>query len=122
MKKINSVEKYIEASPKEIIPMLKKLRQTIKKAAPHSNERMSYGMPFYEYGGVGYKGRLIYFAVFKKHISIFIPPSIGGYSKKLKKYQKSKSAFHFPLNKALPIALIAGSVKALVKERDRQNK
>lgn len=120
MKKANSVDEYIAASPKEVIPVLKKLRQIIKKAAPNAQERISYGMPFYEYGGTGYKGRLIYFAAFKKHISIFIPPSIKGYPEKLKKYQASKSSFHFPLDKPLPFSLIESSVKALVKERDKQ--
>jgi hypothetical protein len=33
----------------------------------------SNSMPFYEYGGTGYKGRLVYFAAFKKHISVFLP-------------------------------------------------
>ena len=114
------VDKYIAETPTEVRRTLTSLRRVIKKSAPKATERMSYGMPFYEYGGTGYKGRLIYFAVFKKHISVFIPPSLGGCPKELEKYRASKSSFHFALEKPLPLALIGRTVKALVKKRDEE--
>ena len=114
------VDAYIAEMPKAVRKTLTDLRRVIIKSAPKATERMSYGMPFYEYGGTGYKGRLIYFSVFKKHISVFIPPSLGGYPKELEKYRASKSSFHFALEKPLPLALIASAVKALVKKRDEE--
>ena len=66
------VDAYIAEMPKAVRKTLTDLRRVIKKSAPKATERMSYGMPFYGYGGTGYKGRLIYFSVFKKHISVFI--------------------------------------------------
>jgi len=122
MKKATSVDEYIKSASKEIRTMLSELRRAIKKSAPKATERISYGMPFYEYGGTGYKGRLIYFSAFKNHVSLFIPPSLGGYPKMLEDYRISKAAFHFPLNRPLPIALIGKAVKAIVKERDAENK
>lgn len=74
MKTPKDVDSYIEAAPKEIRATLTELRRVIKSVAPGASELISYGMPFYEYGGTGYKGRLVYFAVFKKHISLFIIP------------------------------------------------
>src|SRR5438477_7544976 len=114
MKKAKSVAAYIAAAPPAVRARLKGLRQVIKRAAPKATERISYGMPFYEYGGSGYKGRLIYFAAFKNHISLFIPPSPGKNSRELEKYHVAKSTFHFPLDQPFPFALIGRTVKALV--------
>lgn len=118
-KPAKDVDTYISAMPKEVRKTLAELRRAIKKAVPEANERISYGMPFYEYGGSGYKGRLIYFAAFKRHISLFIPPSaMGGCPPGLEKYQAAKATFHFPLDKPFPLALVARAVKALKNERD----
>lgn len=76
MKKPKTVGEYIEQAPKELQPTLKRLRETIRSAAPKAEEKISYGMPFYEYGGSGYKGRLVYFAVFKK-THRFVYPSFS---------------------------------------------
>ena len=117
------VDAYIVGMPKEARGILVKLRREIKKAAPKALERISYGMPFYEYGGSGFKGRLIYFAVSKKHIAVYIPPSrAGGSSDKLKKYQATKSAFHFPLDKPFPFALVGKVVQEIVKKIDNATK
>ena len=117
---VKDVNSYIAAASAEARPILVKLRRTIKMAAPKAQEHISYGIPFYEYGGSGYKGRLIYFAAFKKHIGVFIPPSLSGYLKELEKYRTAKSSFRFPLNKPFPFALIGKIVKMLVKEREKK--
>ena len=65
------VDAYIAGMPEEVRGKLVKLRSVIRKAAPKAVERISYGMPFYEYGGSGFKGRLIYFAVSKNHIAVY---------------------------------------------------
>ena len=65
------VDAYIAGMSEEVRGTLVKLRSVIKKAAPKAIERISYGMPFYEYGGSGFKGRLIYFAVSKNHIAVY---------------------------------------------------
>jgi uncharacterized protein YdhG (YjbR/CyaY superfamily) len=121
MKTAKSLNAYITATPLEVRERLKQLRHAIKRAAPKATERISYGMPFYEYGGSGYKGRLIYFAAFKKHIGVFIPPKPSGGYGGLEKYRTAKSSFRFPLDKPLPLALIGKTVKALVKQRDAEN-
>lgn len=118
MKKAKSVAAYIAAAPPAVRARLKELRQVIKRAAPKAAERISYGMPFYEYGGTGYKGRLIYFAAFKQHIGVFIPPRASRGYGGLEKYRTAKSSFRFPLNKPFPFALIGKTVKALVQQRD----
>ena len=120
MRKAKSVAAYIAAAPKEARERLRTLRQAIKRAAPRAAERISYGMPFYEYGGSGYNGRLIYFAAFKQHIGVFIPPHGAALPRELLKYRTAKSSFRFPFDKPFPFALISKTVKALVKQRDTQ--
>ena len=120
MKTAKSVNAYIAAAPPEVRTRLKQLRQAIKRAAPKATERISYGIPFYEYGGSGYKGRLIYFAAFKKHIGVFIPPRPSRGYGKLEKYRTAKSSFRFPHDEPLPVGLIGKTVKALVKQVDRR--
>lgn len=118
-----NVDEYISSCPTDVQPVLKKLRTTIRKAAPKADERISYGMPFYEYGGKGYAGRLIYFAAFKKHISVFIPPEHSELiPDELQEYHVSKATYQFPLNKAFPYALIERTIKQLVKARDSNSK
>ncbi|MDI9337895.1 MAG: DUF1801 domain-containing protein [Alphaproteobacteria bacterium] len=117
------IDDYISNCKNEVQPILKKLRATIKKAAPQANEYISYGMPFYEYGGKGFKGRLIYFAAFNKHISLFIPPiQSESFINELQKYHVSKATYQFPLNNPLPFNLIEKTVKALILEKKLQLK
>jgi uncharacterized protein YdhG (YjbR/CyaY superfamily) len=120
MKKAKSVSAYIAAAPPAVRARLKRLRQVIKRAAPQATERISYGIPFYEYGGTGYKGRLIYFAAFKQHIGVFIPPKPSRGYGRLERYRTAKSSFRFPLDKPFPFALLGQTVKKLVQQRDRE--
>lgn len=123
MNRPKDVDAYIAQVPLRVRGTLSKLRGVIKKAAPKAIERISYGMPFYEYGGTGYKGRLVYFAAFKNHISLFIIPRYSdAIPTGLQKYHASKATYQFPLDKPLPFGLIERSIKALVKEIDIQNK
>lgn len=59
-----TVTKYIESFPKFTQTLIKKMRATIKKAAPKIEELISYQMPAYKLNGV-----LVYFAVYASHIS-----------------------------------------------------
>ena len=122
MKKAKSVSAYIAAAPPAVRARLKRLRQVIKRAAPKATERISYGIPFYEYGGAGYNGRLIYFAAFKQHIGVFIPPKPSRGYGRLERYRTAKSSFRFPLDQPLPFALLGQTVKKLVQQRDRESR
>ncbi len=120
MKTYKDVDSYIAGSPQEVRDTLIELRRVIKSVAPKATEKISYGMPFYEYGGTGIKGRLIYFAAFKKHISLFITPWLAkSIPAGMKKYHISKATYQFPLNEPLPLKLIQDTVKTLVKERGK---
>lgn len=107
MKKAKDVKEYIDSAPVEYRKSLRELRTIIKQVAPQAIERISYGMPFYDY-----KGRLVYFAAMNGYIGLYIPPPIiANHSKELEPYMTTKSAIHIPIKK-LPFPLIKKLVKA----------
>ena len=115
MAKAKDVDEYIAAAPKPVQPKLRKLRTLIKAAAPKATERISYAIPFYEQNG-----RLVYFAAFRDHISLFLVGEAKyQYADELKKYWTEKATqvtLHLPIDKPLPAALITKLVKARAKE------
>ena len=114
----NDVDSYIAEAPKDVQGKLKKLREIIRKAAPQAGEKISYRMPYY-----AYKGRLAYFAVFKKHIGLYIPPPvIAEHKKELKEYGTSMATVRFTLDKDLPAALIRKLIKARLKKNEEKGK
>jgi uncharacterized protein YdhG (YjbR/CyaY superfamily) len=118
MEKPENVDAYIEAAPEKLRPKLTELREIIKTIAPTAKEKISYGMPFYDY-----KGRLIYFAVFKNHIGVYIPPPIiDEHKKELESYKTTKSAIHLPFDKPIPLALMKKLIKAKMKQLNEGNK
>ncbi len=114
MKRAKDVDEYIANAPKDIQGKLRALRALIKEIAPTAQERISYGIPFYDY-----KGRLVYFASARGYIGLYIPPPIiQDHAKDLKKYTTTKSAIHMPNDTPLPTALIKKLVKARMKHNE----
>jgi len=108
------VDAYIAASPVPAQPILRQLRDAIKAAAPKGEERISYGMPSYDY-----HGRLVYFAAFKTHVGLYaVGQQHDSYAKELSGYLTGKSTARFPIGQPLPIASIRRVVQARVKENE----
>ena len=106
------IDEYIAHCPRKVQARLKKLRTTIKRAAPNAEEKISYQIPtFY------LQGNLVHFAAFKNHISFFPASSgIAKFKKELSSYKLAKGTAQFPLDKPIPYALIAKITKFRVKE------
>ncbi len=100
---ISTVDAYIAQFPADIQDKLSAVRQTIKQAVPDATEKISYGMPtFY------LNKNLVHFAAFKNHIGFYpAPQGIEAFADELSVYKSSKGAVQFPLNKPLPLDLIA---------------
>jgi uncharacterized protein YdhG (YjbR/CyaY superfamily) len=108
-----TVNDYIKALPRDIQPLLEKIRSTIKKCAPKAVESISYGMPAYKLNGKP----LVYFAVYKKHIGFYATPSgHAHFVKELSKYKQGKGSVQFPIDQPVPIDLIKKIVDYRVKE------
>jgi uncharacterized protein YdhG (YjbR/CyaY superfamily) len=85
-------------APKEVEGKLEELRVAVREVAPTAVERISYGMPYYDY-----KGRLVYFRLAKAHIGLYIPtPVIEEHRSELANYEVAKATVRFPLDKKLP--------------------
>jgi uncharacterized protein YdhG (YjbR/CyaY superfamily) len=107
-----TVDEYIAAFPAEIRRILRRIRATVRKAAPGAQERISYGMPSFTQGRT-----LMYYAAFTNHIGLY--PPVKGDAKlrtEIARYANEKGNLKFPLDEPIPYALIGRIVKARVKE------
>jgi len=103
----STIDEYIAAFPKNIQKLLKEIRATIRKAAPEAEEAMKYGIPTFVQ-----KGNLVHFAAFKNHIGFYpAPRGIEAFKKELSIYEGGKGTVQFPLDKPMPLPLIAKIVK-----------
>ena len=100
---MNPIDEYILKQDEGVQPRLNAIRDTIHAVIPDAVEKISYQMPTY------WKGRnIIHFAAFKNHIGLYPggeAPSV--FADRLKGYKTSKGTIQFPMNKDLPLDLIA---------------
>lgn len=108
-----NVDEYINTFPEDTKELLEQVRTTIKKAAPGVKESISWGMPAYKIQG----RPLVYFAGYKKHIGFYATPTgHSEFATELSKYKQGKGSVQFPLDRPLPLDLIARITKFRVKE------
>jgi len=108
-----SIDEYIATFPDNMQKILEELRSTIKAAAPDAGETISYNIPTFTLNGK----YLIYFAGWKNHISLYpIPIGTDAFNKQVSKYVEGKGTLQFPIDKPLPMKLIARIVKLKVAE------
>lgn len=108
-----SIDDYIRAFPPKIQSILKNIRLTIRQAAPHAAEKISYRMPaFFQ------NGALAYYAAFKNHIGFFPPvPDDAKLQKAAAPFASPNGNLRFPIDQPIPYDLI----KRIVKHRLGQN-
>jgi uncharacterized protein YdhG (YjbR/CyaY superfamily) len=109
-----AVASYIATAPVPARPMLRALRRIVRANAPKATEKISYGIPYYDF-----HGRLIYFAAFKKHVGVYVMgKSKEKFAAEMKPYRKTKATLQFPFATKIPERLIARIVRARVKENE----
>ena len=107
-----SIDEYIATFPEDTQKILTELRKTIKAAAPKAEEKISYQLPTF-----ALHGNLVHFAAFKNHIGFYPTPSgIQEFKDELSIYEGAKGSVQFPIDKPLPLKLIAKIVKFRVAE------
>lgn len=108
-----SIDEYIATFPKDVQKILDELRGTIKAAAPDAKENISYNIPTFTLNDK----YLIYFAGWKKHISIYpIPSGTQEFNKEVSQYVEGKGTLKFPIDQPLPLELITEIVRFRVAE------
>ena len=106
------MDKYITGFPKDVQAILKKIRKTIRKAAPNAEETINYGIPTFTL-----EGNLVHFAGFKNHVGFYPAPSgIEKFKRELSAYEGAKGSVKFPLDQPIPYNLIGEIVAFRVKE------
>lgn len=113
---ITTVDAYMATQPIALRAGLEEIRRTIREAAPEADERISYQMP-----GYWYMGKLIWFAAFKKHYGLYLPPAIlNVFRDRLSAYEMTKSAVHLPFDAPIPVRLITEIVQYAVQKNQEQ--
>ena len=99
-----NIDEYISLQPLEVQPLLQKVREAIREAAPGAAEYISYAMPSFKI--------LVYFAAHKSHIGFYATPTANvAFKKELAGYKSSKGAVQFPFDRPVPYDLIRRMVQ-----------
>lgn len=107
-----TIDEYIAGFPKDVQVILKRIRSTVRKAAPGATEKISYQMPTFFL-----EGNLVHFAAFKTHIGFYpVPTGIEKFQKELSAYEVGKGSVKFPFDEPIPYELIENIVKFRMKE------
>jgi uncharacterized protein YdhG (YjbR/CyaY superfamily) len=106
------IDSYISQFPADVQAILRKVRATIRHAAPEAKETISYLMPAFKQHGI-----LVYFAGWQKHIGLY-PPISGdkALEKAIARYAGPKGNLQFPLDEPIPYDLIERIVKLRAKQ------
>jgi len=107
-----NIDEYIAGFPHHVQEILRKIRVTIKRAAPDAEEAIRYQMPTFRL-----EGNLVHFAAFKKHVGLYPTPSgTERFREELSSYETGKGSIRFPLDQPIPYDLIAKIARFRVKE------
>ncbi len=107
-----TIDEYIAGFPPDVQAILRKIRATIRKAAPGAEEAIKYRMPTFVL-----HGNLIHFAAFKKHIGLYpTPTGVEQFQRELAQYPTARGSVQFLLDRPIPYGLISRIVKYRVKE------
>ncbi len=113
-KKFSTIDEYHASFPEDVQGKLDELRKTIKQVVPEAQEVISYNIPAFKLNKV-----VVYYAAFKKHISLFPAPTGVEWKKDFEPFHTSgKGTIQFRLDKPLPFDLI----KKIVEYRIQTDK
>jgi uncharacterized protein YdhG (YjbR/CyaY superfamily) len=112
--KFATIDDYIHSFPEDVQPILREVRQAIRRAAPGAGEIISYQMPTFTLDGKA----LVYFAGWKRYVSFYPIPRVDeALEREIAPYRAEKSTLRFPLGKPIPYDLIERLVALHVKEQ-----
>ena len=114
MSKPKDVDSYIANTTKEARPKLEEIRKIIKSTIPEAEEKIWYGVPFYDY-----HGELAGFAAYKKHVNFgFGTDVLQSKDRELlekKGYKLGKGTMQIKYNQEMPIEAIKKILKVKAK-------
>jgi uncharacterized protein YdhG (YjbR/CyaY superfamily) len=115
MAKPADVDTYIDGAAAAAQPLLRALRRLVLTAVPEASEKISYGMPTYEY-----RGRpLINFSAAKSHVGVYglvhvdsvVPEQLAG-------YLDHRSTLRFRFDAPLPAEALSAALRDKARRLD----
>ena len=106
-----SIDAYISAFPSEVQAILRRVRDTIVRAAPEAEETISYRMPSFVLDGP-----LVYFGGFQEHVGFYPPVRDASLIIEAAPYANARGNLRFRYDEPVPYALISKLVEARVAE------
>lgn len=107
------IDDYIAAFPPDVQAVLQQVRAIVRQSAPDASEAISYGIPTFKLRNTN----LVHFAAFKRHIGFYPTPTGGeAFKAELSGYKTGKGSVQFPLDRPMPIELIARIVVFRLEE------
>ncbi len=111
------IETYINQTPLEIQPLLRRVRQLVLEVDPELTQTLSYQMPTFKKNGRA----VFHFAAQKNHLGIYpTPAAIEQFTARLAGYKTSKGAIQIPYTLALDEELIQDLVRANLKDLENR--
>jgi uncharacterized protein YdhG (YjbR/CyaY superfamily) len=111
-----TVDEYIASFPDDVQEQLQGVRRAMRAAASGTLEAISYGIPTLMLDG----RYLMYFAGWKRHISVYPIPAVDAQlDKEIAPYKAGKGTLRFPLNEPIPYELIGRLVAVEMRNRAR---
>ena len=101
-KRPTTIDEYIRAAPPDGQPHLRKMRKLLKSVAPHAEEAIKWGTPFFV------EPRFLFaFAAHKAHLS-FAPShaTLNAFRAELTGHETTKELLKVPYRQPLPESLI----------------
>ena len=109
-----TIDDYIASFPPDVQAILQAVRRAIRKAAPGTEETISYQIPTITLNGK----YLVYFAAWKHHIALYPVPAVdNALEKEISPYRASKATLRFLLRKPVPYELVERVVALLMSNR-----
>src|SRR5436190_23727018 len=100
-KQFETIDEYIKTFPKNVQTVLEKMRETVIRAAPETEETISYQIPTFKLKGTS----LVHFAAFRKHIGLY-PPDLRELKKEVSSYLGPKGNLKFLTDNQNPHDLV----------------
>lgn len=108
----NDIDEYIAGFPARAQKSLQRIRTAIHKSVPEAEEAIKYQIPTFTL-----HGNLVHFAAYKNHIGLYpAPRESAEFKSELAAYAGGKGTVQFPLDKPIPLELIARIVKYLAAD------
>lgn len=108
----SSVDTYFAEAPEESLDRLNRMRAIVMEEIPDGELVMAYGIPTVKLGKA-----VVHFAAYERHIGFYPGAEVmKKFEPRLMMYKRAKGSVQFPIDRAMPEALIRDMIRARLKK------